>query len=47
MITYAYRGERGQKGPKCDYVIFECSLIVAEAVELVARIVVVTECYDC
>ena len=28
MITSAYWGEEGQEGPKCDYVIFECSLSV-------------------
>ena len=27
MIIYAYTGE-GQEGPKCDYVIFECSLMI-------------------
>ena len=27
MITSDYgRGERGQEGPKYDYIIFECSL---------------------
>ena len=34
MITSAYRREGGgQEGPKCDYVIFEWSLII-ELVEL-------------
>ena len=28
MIAFNYRGGReGQEGPKCDYIIFECSLM--------------------
>ena len=31
MITSAYTGEGGrQEGPKCDYVIFECSLVACQ-----------------
>ena len=37
MITFDYGGEGGgQKGPKCDYVIFEWSLICRTAQNTVA-----------